>query len=84
MMEDLESAGGSHVRATVVRGGGAVLAAAPKNPNDRGFYSVQAHLLGGVEVTVYVPDSVSLTDGASIEVVEGRYGHYFRSVASPR
>jgi hypothetical protein len=77
---ELESATGSLVRARVERGGGAVLVAAPESKDGRGFYSVQARLIGKDEVTVYVPDSVSLTDGAVIEVVEGQYGHYFRAI----
>jgi hypothetical protein len=82
MMEELESADGPRVRAQVERGGSAVLVAEPESGDDRGFYSVQARLLDGAEVTVYVPDSVSLPNDAAIEVVEGKYGHYFRSIVA--
>jgi hypothetical protein len=83
IQEELESANGPLVRASVERGGGAVLVASPQSEDDRGFYSVQARLVGGAEVTVYVPDSVSLIDGAAIEVVEGQNGHYFRAIVAP-
>ncbi len=81
--QELESAEGPLVRASVARGGGGVLVASPQSDDDRGFYSVRARLVGGTEVTVYVPDSVSLIDGAAIEVVEGQYGHYFRAIVAP-
>lgn len=78
--EELKSATGSLLGARVERGGGAVLVAAPESQDDGGFYSVQARLIGEAEVTVYVPNNVSLTDGAAIKVVEGQYGHYFRAI----
>jgi hypothetical protein len=59
------------------------LVASPETPDDGGFYSLQARLAGEAEVTVYVSDSVSLMDGAEIDVVKGMHGYYFRSLLAP-
>jgi hypothetical protein len=82
-MEEFESANGPRMRATVERGGGAVLVASPPSPNSRGFYSVEARLAGESEVSVLVPDNVPLANGATIDVVQGQYGYYFRSIVAP-
>jgi hypothetical protein len=78
-MEEFESANGPRMRATVERGGCAVLMASPASPTSRSFYSVQSRLAGDSEVSVLVPDSVPLTNGTTIDVVQGQYGYYFRS-----
>jgi hypothetical protein len=80
MQEELELATGPLIRARVERGGGAVLGVAPESQDERGFYSIQARLIGGGEVTVYVPNNVSLTDGAAIQLVQGQHGYYFRHI----
>jgi hypothetical protein len=83
IMEEMKSVEGPNLRARVERRGSAALAAFPSDTTqDDGFYTVEARLLtDGAVVTVYIPNRVSLPGGTDIDVVSGREGHYFRSIA---
>jgi hypothetical protein len=83
--EELESARGASVPATVQRGGESMFESSPGGVAiGRGFFSIEAILEDGEAVLVYVPDDLVVPTGARIYVVAGQHGHYFRSFVSER